>query len=41
MLIVIIILLRADRVGSSEVEEVPAGPIVRKIDKWMDRWMDR
>jgi hypothetical protein len=33
-------LLRADRVGSSEVEEVPAGPIVRKIDKWMDRWMD-
>ena len=34
-------LLRADRVGSSEVEEVSAGQIVRKIDKWMDRWIDR
>ncbi len=35
-------LLRADRVGSSEVEEVPAGPIARKIDNgWIDGWIDR
>ena len=35
-------LLRADRVGSSEVEEVPAGPIARKIDNgWIDGSRDR